>query len=78
MFFWFRRGREGGREEHWCDREHQLVASHVCPDTGSNPQPLGAQDDPPTDWVTWPGWDSNLLIIMKFIGSAVTYQGFLD
>ena len=30
----------GGRERHQCKREkHQLIASHTCPDQGSNLQP---------------------------------------
>ena len=34
--------REG--EKHWCEK-HQLVASHICPDQESNPQPSLVQDN---------------------------------
>ena len=32
--------------------KHSLVASHVCPDWGSNLQPFDVQDDAPTNWAT--------------------------
>ena len=41
MFVDFREregGRGWGREEHWCEK-HWSVASHTCPNWGSNPQP---------------------------------------
>ena len=42
LFIYFReRGREGERE----GKKHRLVASHMCPDLGPNPQPRNQNDD---------------------------------
>ena len=35
--------------------KHQLVASHTCPNWGSNLQSFGVQDNAPTNYATWPG-----------------------
>ena len=51
-------GREEGREkERNIDvrEKHQLVASHVFPGQGWNPQPFGVWDDAPTNQDTRPG-----------------------
>ena len=64
FFITFReKKRAEGRERNTADREkHWLVASHMCPDRGLNPQPryvprLGIEpasfqlwDDAPTNW----------------------------
>ena len=40
---------EGGRERERERQQHQLVASHRCPNLGLNPQSFGARDDAPTN-----------------------------
>ena len=53
---------EGGREreKHWCERETS-VASHTDPLNRSNPPPIGVWDDAPTNWITWPRQETQIL-----------------
>ena len=50
------------QDVHWSERERerererdQSVASHMCPDGESNPQPFVVWDSAPTNWATWSG-----------------------
>lgn len=38
-FHWPEKGREGRREGRGEREKHRLIASYICPDLGSNPQP---------------------------------------
>lgn len=41
--------REKGGKKHQCETNTDLVASSMCPNRVSNPQPFRVQDDAPTE-----------------------------
>ena len=44
------------------EREKRCVASIMCPDWGSNPQPFGVWDDAATNWATQQGHLCHVLV----------------